>query len=85
MRDRKETIELAIEILARPDAERILTESMSDMASLIELGVLHVDVAYTRFRLEQALGEPRTAEALIQQFGAHSVAQSILKAAGHES
>ena len=85
MLDRAETIGKALEILGGPDAEEILRESMSDMADLIELGVLEVDVTFTRERLARALGEPKTADDVIQQFGARSVAQSILEAAERRS
>jgi hypothetical protein len=77
--DRAATIRKAIEILEGPNAEDTLRESMSDLAFLIELGALEVNVAHTLQCLTEALEEPWTATDVARQFGAYSTARRIVE------
>jgi hypothetical protein len=72
-------IRKALVILEGPDAESILRESLADLADLIELGVLEVDVAYTIERLTAALETPDDITAVGRQFGAYTTSLSIVR------
>ena len=76
-----EVIKKAVGLLDGPYGESILRHSLRDMQSLVDLGVIRIDVAAISSRLTSALAEPTTADETLRQFGAYHTAQSILRAA----